>query len=85
MRLKTLSDPILLIEQHINSSRIILRESCEGLTKEQRYIVEGIYNEFKPLIEASLTSDQIKDIVQALDKKGRQRIMAHLQKQLGTS
>ena len=68
MRLITLSDPVLLLEQHMNSSRTILRESCKGLTKEQQRIVEGIYNEFKPLIEASLTADQIKGIFQQLEK-----------------
>lgn len=68
MRLTTLSDPVLLIEQHMQSSRMILRESCDGLTKEQRYVIEGIYNEFKPLIEASLTADQIKGIFQQIEK-----------------
>jgi hypothetical protein len=42
-----------------NNHRQILRESCDGLTLEQRRIVEGIYNEFVPLIEATLTADQI--------------------------
>jgi hypothetical protein len=53
----------------MNFSKSILRESCEGLTKEQKSIVEGIYNEFKPLIEASLTADQIKGIFQQLEKQ----------------
>ncbi len=69
MRLTNLSDPILLLEQHMTFSKSILRESCEGLTKEQKSIVEGIYNEFKPLIEASLTADQIKGIFQQLEKQ----------------
>lgn len=69
MRLTTLSDNTLLIEQHMQGSRNILRESCDGLTTEQRYIVEGIFNEFKPLFEASLTADQIKGIFQQLEKQ----------------
>ena len=68
MRLTTLSDPVLLLEQHMDSSRTILRESCEGLTTAQQRVVEDIYNEFKPLIEASLTADQIKGIFQQIEK-----------------
>lgn len=80
MRLTTLSDHVLLLEQHMDSSRAILRESCDGLTFEQRHIVEGIYNEFKPLIEASLTADQIKGIFQQIEKSsiegGQSRTLA---------
>ncbi len=80
MRLTNLSDPVLLLEQHLNSSRTILRESCHGLTKEQQRIVEGIYKEFKPLIEASLTVDQIKQIFGELEKQsvatGQSRTLA---------
>lgn len=68
MRLTTLSDPILLLEQHLQNSRSILKESCEGLSPEQSKIVQGIYNEFLPLIEASLSADQIKDIFQQIEK-----------------
>lgn len=69
MRLTTLSDNTLLVEQHMQSSKLILRESCYGLDNEQRRIVEGIYREFIPLIEASLTADQIKQIFGALEKQ----------------
>jgi hypothetical protein len=48
--------------------RQLLRESCDGLTLEQRRIVEGIYNEFVPLIEASLTADQITQIFSNVEK-----------------
>ena len=51
-----------------NNHRQILRESCDGLTLEQRRIVEGIYNEFVPLIEASLTADQITQIFGNVEK-----------------
>jgi hypothetical protein len=80
MRLTNLSDPVLLLEQHLNSSRTILRESCHGLTKEQQRIVEGIYKEFKPLIEASLTVDQIKQLFGEIEKQsiagGQSRTLA---------
>ena len=69
MRLITLSDKTLLVEQHRQTSKKILRESCDGLTFEQRRIVEGIYNEFVPLIEASLTADQIKQVFGELEKQ----------------
>lgn len=57
-----------LTEHHIYSTKQILRESCDGLTKEQRIIVEGIYNEFVPLIEATLTADQIKGIFKGVEQ-----------------
>jgi hypothetical protein len=69
MRLTTLLDNTLLVEQHMKSSKSILRESCDGLTSDQRRIVEGIYNEFKPLIEASLTADQVKQVFGELEKQ----------------
>lgn len=69
MRLTTLSDNVLLIEQHMTMSKSILRESCDGLTVQQRTIVEGIYKEFVPLIEATLTADQIKQVFGELEKQ----------------
>ena len=69
MRLTTLSDHTLIVEQHRQVSKKILRESCDGLTLDQRRIVEGIYNEFVPLIEASLTADQIKQVFGELEKQ----------------
>ena len=50
-----------LTEVSLNS-RSILAESCQGMTSSQRYIVEGIYNELKPLLEVDLTADQIKQL-----------------------
>ena len=52
-----------------NNHRQLLRESCDGLTRDQRRIVEGIYNEFVPLIEATLTADQIKQVFGELEKQ----------------
>ena len=43
----------------------ILTESCQGLTSEQRRIVEGIYNEFKPILEVALTPQQINQLFTA--------------------
>ncbi len=68
MRLENLSDKTLLIEQQINFSKQILRESCNGLSREQSRIVEGIYNELSPLIEASLTADQIQQVFGQVEK-----------------
>lgn len=61
------NDPLYLFERQTISSKRILSESCQGLTKEQTLIVEGIYNDLKPLIklslnEANLTADQIKQL-----------------------
>jgi len=57
-----------LMESHIHKGRRLLRESCDGLTESQRIIVEGIYNEFVPLIEASLTADQVKGIFKNIEQ-----------------
>ena len=57
-----------LMESHIHKGRRLLRESCDGLTESQRIIVEGVYNEFVPLIEASLTADQIKGIFKNVEQ-----------------
>lgn len=59
----------ILLESHLSRSQAILTESCDGLTTEQREIVEGIYNDMLPLIEASLTPDQVKQIFQQLEKQ----------------
>ena len=68
MKLTSLSDKTLLVEQHMQRSKKILRESCDGLTHDQRRIVEGVYNEFVPLIEATITADQIKGIFKNVEQ-----------------
>lgn len=68
------NDPLFLVERKIVESRKILAESCQGLNPKQREIVEGIYNEFEPLIrkvsllEQSLTADQLKDIFSNIEQ-----------------
>ena len=57
-----------LMESHIHENRRILRESCDGLTDSQRIIVEGIYNELSPLIEASLAPQQIQQLFGEIEK-----------------
>jgi len=69
MRLTTLLDPILLEEDQLTlSSSTLLRESCDGLTLDQRTIVEGIYKESLPLIEASLTAQQVQQLFGEVEK-----------------
>ncbi len=58
----------ILLEQHLENSRSILRESCNGLTTYQRAIVEGIYKDSLPLIEATLTAQQIQDLFGEVEK-----------------
>ena len=69
MKLTTILDNTLLLEQHRASSRQILRESCSGLTIEQRIVVEGIYNELRPLVEATLTAQQIQQLFGEVEKQ----------------
>ncbi len=71
-----------LIEQQLKHGRGILTESCEGLTDQQRVIVEGIYNDLEVLVEASLTPDQIQGVFGAVEKEltagGENRTLAGL-------
>lgn len=58
----------MILEQHMRSSRQILAESVVGLNQEQRRVVEGIYNELRPLIEASLDPKQINQLFGEIEK-----------------
>lgn len=58
----------ILSESHKQQSLRILAESCDGLDHKQRLVVEGIYNELKPLIEASLDPNQIKQLFGSVEK-----------------
>jgi len=58
----------LLVENHLATAKTILKESCDGLSHEQRQIVEGYYNELLPLIEASLSPEQIKQVFGQVEK-----------------
>ncbi len=69
MRLTTLSDNTLIVEQYMQTSKTILRESCNGLTSQQQYVVENVYNALVPLIEAALTADQVKQIFTQVEKQ----------------
>jgi hypothetical protein len=63
-----LNESALLRESHLLKGRKLLKESCDGLTLEQRNVVEGIYRDFTPLIEASLSPDQIQQIFGGVEK-----------------
>jgi hypothetical protein len=56
------------MEYHVLASRKLLAESCDGLTEHQRFIVEGIYNDLSPLIEASLAPQQIQQLFGEIEK-----------------
>lgn len=58
----------ILIEHQMATSRKILAESCQGLTEAQTLVVRGIYKEMKPLIEASLTAQQIQGMFGEIEK-----------------
>lgn len=57
-----------LIESQVKEEHSLLQESCDGLTNDQRLVVEGIYNELSPLLEVALSADQIKNIFQSVEK-----------------
>lgn len=52
----------IIVETYFRKNNLLVEGICKNLTKEQRVIVEGIYKEFRPLIEATLTPDQISKI-----------------------
>lgn len=58
----------LLVEQQLNESKILLENICRNLTQEQQHIVQGIYREFLPLIEATLTTDQVKQLFTSVEQ-----------------
>lgn len=57
-----------LVEQHRRNGLVLLVESCQGLTEEQSKVVKGIYKELLPLIEASLSPEQIKQLFGAVEQ-----------------
>ena len=48
----------------------LLESVNQGLTPDQKKIVEGIVNEFRPLYEATLTPQQIANIFGTVEKSG---------------
>ena len=58
----------ILLEEHLNKNKILLESVTKTLTPKQQKIVEGIYNNFMPLIEASLTPQQIQGIFQNVEQ-----------------
>lgn len=69
----------ILKEQQLIAGKKILTESCDGLSDEQKRIVEGIYNELSPLVEASIDPATIQkifgNIEQAVTAGGNNRTM----------
>jgi hypothetical protein len=58
----------VLIEQHLSQSKLLVESVCQDLTPEQTRIVEGIYKAYLPLIEATLTADQINQLFTSVEK-----------------
>lgn len=59
----------ILQEQIRNDNRLLLENISNDLLPQQRYIVEGIYRELTPLIEASLDAAQIKSLFGEIEKQ----------------
>jgi len=68
MRIQSLFEQKQLIIEHRAYSQKLLTESCEGLSPDQKRIVEGIHRELLPLIEASLSADQIQQLFGQVEK-----------------
>lgn len=61
----------LVLEQHLKEGNKLLESVCADLTVEQSRIVKGIYKECLPLIEASLTADQVNQIFTGVQQNSR--------------
>jgi hypothetical protein len=59
----------ILLEQKRVENKKLLENITHDLLPQQRYIIEGIYKELEPLIEASLTADQIKSLFGEVEKQ----------------
>jgi hypothetical protein len=57
-----------LVESHLRKTNALVESVTYGYTAEQKHIVESIVNEFKPLIEYTLTPDQIQQIFGTVEK-----------------
>lgn len=61
-QLKESTVDLTLLHEHLLYNNPILIEAYQGLTAEQHGIVEGVYRSFLPLIEATLTADQVRSL-----------------------
>lgn len=71
MKLSAITDPFeskLLIKESHQRNNILVENVCKGLSPKQRKVVEGIYKEFRPLIEASLAPDQIQQLFKGIEQ-----------------
>lgn len=59
----------ILQEQIRIKNKLLLENVSRDLLPQQRYIVEGIYNELMPLIEATISADKIKDLFGEIEKQ----------------
>jgi hypothetical protein len=57
-----------LIEQHKRNNLMLLVESTQGLDRAQQQVVENVYRHFLPLIEASLSKDQIQQLFTSVEQ-----------------
>jgi hypothetical protein len=65
----------IVVEQHFKQANLLVESVCLDLTKDQRQVVEGIYKDLRPLIEASLTPDQINKIFTDVEASAGNRSM----------
>ena len=76
MKLEHLGNDRILIEMQLDRSKTILRESCEGLTRSQRQVVENVYQHFLPLIEATLNAQQVEKVFQDVENHPKNKTAA---------
>lgn len=57
-----------LLEQHRRDGLVLLVESTQGLDKDQQRVVENVYKHFLPLIEASLSKEQVQQIFTGIEQ-----------------
>jgi hypothetical protein len=63
------SNQTIILEQHMRRGRWLLESVISDMTPLQKKVVEGIYRDLTPLIEASVTDDQIKQLFGEIEKQ----------------
>ena len=69
MRLSVLNEHTLLLEQYRTHCRSIVAESTRNMTADQKIVFDHVYSTLYPIVEATLTQDQIEKVINSLVAK----------------
>ena len=69
MRLSVLNEHTLLLEQYRQHCRSIVLEATHNMTPDQKTVFNEVYSTLYPIVEATLTQDQIEKVINGLVAK----------------